>query len=213
MEKQALSQNLALPQLGEQADSFLTVNPQGHLLVSNSQPFNLDVVRQGESYMLKSALVACVTAVPTTTASQHVWNGEPVGGKSLVIDGLGWQCTTSAGAASMFAMLYMIPILGVTANPATTDTLTVSSLSGRSYTGKVAMGHTSTVVNSGWNTLGPMAHSGALTATVGLAIWQELTSPLIIPPQKLLCLACIAVNTTAVGFFSIRIHERQITVL
>jgi hypothetical protein len=213
MDTQALVQNLVQPQYGELVDAALTVNPQGHQLTAQGQPQNTDVVRQGLSYMLKSALVACVTALPTTTASQHIWNGEALGGKSLVIDGIGWTCTTSAAAASMFSMAYMIPVLGVTANPSTTDTLTISGLSGRAYTGAVAMGHTSTVVNSGWVGIGPTVHSGALTATVGIQIWQELASPIIIPPNKLLCLACTAVNTTAVGFFSLRVHERQLTVL
>lgn len=203
--------NLVVPNTpGEGIPAALAVNPRGEQLVNQVLPERAELVRLGNSFVIKTAAVVCVTALPTTTAPAHIWNGEPPGGKTYVIDGIAWTCTTSAGAASMFGLIAQVNILPVTANPATTDTLVASSLNGRKYAGRAGMGHTATVVNDNWIALGNNV-STPLTATVGLSLDVPVQGLIQIPPGYLLGLGVVAVNATAAGMFCVRYHEVQLT--
>ncbi len=184
-------------------------------------PPRTELTRIGGSYVIRTAEIACVTAVPTTSAPATLWNGEAQpstayptspGGLVYVIDYLGWLCTTSAGAASMFELLALIPKAPVAANPATADTLVINGLSGQPYNGLAAISHTVTVVDDGWFSVGNKVET-ALAATVGAALEIPIEGGIIIPPGHLLALACIAVNNTAKGKFMIRYHEVEIPVV
>ena len=201
--------------LSEQHGVLFT-NPRGELLVSPALPERAELVRLGNSWIIRTAAVACVTAVPTTTAPAYLWNGENVGGKSYVIDALGWICTTSAGSRSMFALLACLNQTPVSAAPATADPLAIATLGGRAYSGLAAMGHAATVVDDNWVPIGQTGNTAPLgstagRATVGLTVWQPIQGTIIVPPQYLLNLACIAVNTTAAGQFAVLYHEVQLS--
>jgi hypothetical protein len=185
-------------------------NNRGDLQVAQALPERADLVRLGGSWIIRTAAVACVTAVPTTTAPATIWNGEPAGGKYYLIDNIGWICTTSAGAASMFALLAMVNILPQSSNPATADTLAIATLNGRKYQGRAGMSHAVTVVDDNWCAVGNAGNANALTATVGYAFWVPIESLIILPPGYLLSLACIAANATAQGKFCVQYHEVQI---
>ena len=191
----------------------LSVNPNGDLLVAQSMAALAELVRQGESWSKLSDEVACVTAIPTTTAAHALWNGEPQGGKSYIIDSLGWQCVTSAAAASKFAMMVMIDNKFYTAQPSTADTaVAIASRSGRgAYTGRAKSSKTVTVVDNGWMSVGNSIET-ALTATGGAQLEAVLNGSLILQPQQLLCVAVVAVNTTATGKVSFRWSEQQMAI-
>jgi hypothetical protein len=175
----------------------------------------------GGSFVLRTPEVACVTAVPTTTAPFTLWNGEAqpsatfplhAGGLVYVIDAIGWLCTTSAGAASMFQLLALIPKLPVAAQPDTAGTLVINGQSGQPYSGLAKVSVTVTVVDDGWFSAGNKAET-PLTATGGLGLEVAFEGGLIVPPGHLLALACLAVNTTAKGKFMIRYHEVELPVV
>jgi hypothetical protein len=208
-----ITRNQLVPNFTEMQVSDQFLNPRGAGIVTQDLPERTEVVRLGNSWAIRTAEVACVTAVPTTTAPHYLWNGEPAGGKSYIIDNLGWMCTTSAGAASMFAMLVCLNVLPLTSAPATADALEIASLNGRNYSGKAKTGHTATVIDDKWWPLGNVVNSNALTATVGCSIWQFVEGSIIVPPGYLLNLACIAVNATAKGKFVIQYHEVQLPVV
>lgn len=184
-------------------------------------PPRTELTRIGGSYVIRTPEVACVTAVPTTTAPFAFWNGEAQpsatfptspGGLVYVIDAIGWLCTTSAGAASMFQLLALIPKLPTAAQPDTAGTLVIDGLSGQPYAGLAKVSATVTVVDDGWFSLGNKIET-PLTATGGAGLEVPAEGGIIIPPGHLLALAILAVNTTAKGKFMIRYHEVELPVV
>ncbi len=184
-------------------------------------PPRTELTRAGGSFVIRTPEVACVTAVPTTTAPFTLWNGEAQpstayptspGGLVYVIDAIGWLCTTSAAAASMFQLLALIPKAPVAAQPDTAGTLVIDGLSGQAYSGLAKVSATVTVVDDGWFSAGNKAET-PLSATGGLGFEVPFEGGLIIPPGHLLALACLAVNTTGKGKFMIRYHEVEIPVV
>jgi hypothetical protein len=203
--------SLLAPSVGElvQTDNLYT-NPRGDQYVTLGVPAKTDIVRQGRGAIVKTGAIACVTALPTTTASAYLWNGEPVTSNvCYVIDRIAWTCTTSAAAASMFALAICVGKAAVT-QPATTQTLVAATLNGRQYVGAAGMGITATITDDGWTTLGNSIDTNALTATVGASLDVPVDGGLIIAPGRLLSLACIAVNTTAAGRFFVHFHEVEL---
>jgi len=208
--------NSARPNLlMDTADAEIRATSGAELVVVQGLPERVDLVKFGQSYRKLTDAVACVTAIPTTTAPHALWNGEPAGGKSYVIDSIGWTCTTSAAAASMFAMLCQIDRTFYTAGQATKDTATlVAPMNGRGAAGvsgpsKAVSSHTVTVISDGWTAVGNQQVT-ALTATVGMQLFQQLQGLWIVPPGALFCAAIIAVNTTAAGQLSVYWHEVQL---
>lgn len=189
------------------------ITPRGESLVAQATAALQEYIRQGQSWSKLSDEVVCVTAVPTTTASFALWNGEPQGGKCYIIDSLAWVCTTSAGAASKFAMVVQLDSKLYTAQPATADTATgIFSRSGRgAYSGRAKSSKTVTVLDSGWMPVGNSIET-ALTATGGAQIEAQINGGLILQPQQLLCVAVIAVNNTAAGKVSYRWTEMPLPI-
>jgi hypothetical protein len=205
-----ITRNQLVPNLNELQTTDVFGSPRGEQIITQGTPERMEMVRLGNSWVIRTAAIACVTAIPTTTASSYLWNGEPSGGKSYVIDNIGWICTTSAAAASMFGLLLCLNKAPLTAAPATADTLNIATLNGRGYGGNAATGHTATVVDDNWWSVGNSGNTNALTATGGYTLWCVLEGSVIITPGRILGLACIAVNTTAAGKFIIQYHEVQI---
>jgi hypothetical protein len=174
--------------------------------MTQDAPERAEVTRLGYAVTQRSGAVACVTAIPTTTAAFTLWNGEAAGGKLYIIDSINWTCTTSAAAASMFSLVVMIPVATFTAAPTTADTVVADSLSGRTYAGKGVMSHSVTVTDNGWWSIGNTFNS-TLTATVGAQIEAPVNGAIVLAPGYILCIACVAANTTAVGKVSVKYFE------
>lgn len=194
------------------AQEQLALDPFGGLVVSQGLPPLAELVRQGQSWYKVTDAENCVTAIPTTTAPHTFWNGNPTGGKSMVIDRLSWMCSVSAAAASMFSMVGMVNRFPLSAQAATADTATgVQGLAGSPpYTGGAKTSHTVTVVNDGWLPLSETFHSGALTATVGISLVVPVEGRIVLPPGYALSLAVLAANTTAEGVVGFAWHEMQL---
>jgi hypothetical protein len=195
---------------GETLPSVVTVSPRGALIVNQDLPERAELTRLGAGVVQRTAAVAAVTAIPTTTASATLWNGEQPGGKVYIIDAINVTCTSSNGAASMFSIVAMVPIATSATVPATSDTVVANSLSGRTYAGKGQCSHAVTVVDNGWFSIGNTFNTGALTATVGAQVEIPVNGSIVLAPQYLLALACVAQSGTANVKFSIRYFEVQL---
>ena len=67
-------------------DRSIEVNDQGELLVAWGSQQYVESVRHGHAFRVSCAAVASVTAVPTTATALLIWNNEPDGGRSFIID-------------------------------------------------------------------------------------------------------------------------------
>jgi hypothetical protein len=185
----------------------------GELITAKGLPDFTELVRQGDSWFGKGVVTSVTLGqvLPTTLAASTLWNGNPVGGKSLVLDGVGFWGDVSAGAASFF-QLYIAPsVTPVSSAPATAEAGVIRSLRlGKSYGGRAIISQNADVVDTGWIPLHPSFNTAAITGTVGVGHYVKLDGLFIIPPQYYIGLHASSTNTTSeLGFYYIW-HELQL---
>lgn len=187
-----------------------TVDPRGVLYVSQDLPERAEIARLGSTVIMRTDEVACVTAIPTTTAPHTLWNGESPGGKSLVLDKITWTCTTSNAAASMFSLLAVVNKASTATVPSTADTQAQTVYTtGKGYSGKARVSHAVTVVDDVWFPIGG-AFVTALSATVGAQVEANLNGMIVLAPGYVMGVACVAQSTTGKGKLAFWFHEVQI---
>lgn len=196
-------------------DEQFHLNSRGDQIIAQGLPELTEIVRLGESWqVILSTGVAPLTGVPTTTAALVLWNGEPAGGKSYVIDSAG--CVDNAVDATQSNMSTLFVMVGKPPVAAPTDAaLVIRSLSGRTYGGRArTVVNPATVVNDGWFPAGTSAPAAAAAAGSG---WKALDWALkgmyIIPPGGSFNVHNVKVAATATqGLMFIRWHEVQLIV-
>ena len=213
MSLKAWCRRLGILDYAEGLSGLVTVNPRDDLVMAQGLPARAELTRTSVSYgKLTDAVAAIATAIPTVAAAHTLWNGEPAGGKSYVLESVTWLSVTSAAAISGFGMVGCLNVLPLTAVPATSDTLTkVTSMNGRLYSGKAKSSHGVTVIDDGWWPL-PAMNSAVTGGTVtgGLVLHAQLDGSVIIPPGCVFCTSVCAVNTTAAGNLFYRWSEVQL---
>lgn len=188
------------------------LDPRGQAIVSQAFPTGVESIRLGEAFytIQGTGVVALAGAVPTTTASTALWNGNTGGGKSLIVTAVGATCTTSAGAATQWQLFVMPSIVTAASALTTADSgSTRSLLTGLTYSGNAAVSKTVTVTDNGWIPVGPSIET-TVTATVGFTIGGKLAEPFIIRPQYYLAVAHTAVNATLAAKIYFTFYEVQL---
>jgi hypothetical protein len=198
----------------DQYPTLPDINPRGDLLIGQSLPERTEIVRMGGSWVVQdTTAVATVTAVPTTTAQNTFWNGEPDSGRTYVIDRAWCLIGVTAAAATGESLLGMVN-KGPVAAP-TAVSLTVSTLNGRNYAGKMVVARSATVTDDKWWVLPSPDNAAIITATgqdVGKTIHAELNGLIQLPPRHQFSLAVMGTNTTATSKCGIQWHEIQMPV-
>lgn len=205
---------LGILNYAEGENGSLNVNARGDLLMAQASAYRAEGTRLGLRWgKLTDAVATIATAVPTTTAAHTLWNGEPAGGKSYVLESVTWLSITSAAAASGFGLVGCLNVLPLTAQPATADTLTkVTSMNGRVYPGRAKSSKTVTVVDDGWWPL-PVQNAftlGTGTVSGSLILHAPLDGGVIVPPGCVFGASALSVGTTATGNLFFCWREEQI---
>ena len=199
--------------LAENSDQRSFITPRGEQLVSIGLPGNTDLIRlAGSYYEMNATAIVPGAAIPTTTASSTLWNGELPTGKTLVVTGAYGFSFTSQAAAAFYQLIYNVSALPVAAQPATADDGVVRSfLVGKTYGGKAKVSKTVTIVDNGWKAIGPQVSTGALTATIGYSYGGQFPEPILIPPGHTISLVTlgIAAGTCALMYVW---HEVQLPI-
>src|SRR6476646_6097145 len=82
-------------------DESVVLDQQRNVLVAPGAAPYTDIVRIGRAfYVNTTAAVAAVVAVPTTAVLMAIYNNEPDGGRSFVIDWVAAQNVVSTAVAS-----------------------------------------------------------------------------------------------------------------
>lgn len=183
------------------------VNSRGDSLVALGLPPLAEVVRMGESYgVVQASAVAPVVALPTATAQVSLWNGEPDGGKSYVIDSVFATVVVSAGAATGIGLAGMLNKGRVSAM---TADLTPFGLAGHAYAGKGKVDLAATVVDDGWHPIGNSVVGPA--SQIGLNVDVKVNGLYIVPPGGAFSIAALANTVTTITVkMGIRWHEVQL---
>jgi hypothetical protein len=199
------------PIWAEGNDQPIVANERGEVCVVQALPPIAELVRLGNSYFVVGTGVAPVVALPTTAAHLSLWNGEPPGGKSYLIDAIGTAVTTTSAAAVNLGLGVQLNVTNPITNP--TGAIAIKSLSGKAnYGGKGNAKASLAVTNdSAWHQVGTelvCANASNLTLNVEYPVYGRY----IVPPQGMFSLASLAnaVSTlicTPIIFW----HEVQLT--
>ena len=175
------------------ADRRVEASNRGDLFVAQGLPPYAEITRQGGGYStMATSAVAALVVRPTTTAALEIFNNEPLGGQSLIIDRIfsHWLVSTAVpGSATIYAMV-------TRPKAAPTDAaLAINSLSGKAAaTRTVLTAASTTVVDNGWFPWGsafPPAQAAATVTPQG-GITSNVEGRLIVPPTCSLCLHVVA---------------------
>jgi hypothetical protein len=189
------------------------LNAKGEVLMAQGSAPLQELVRLGNSWYGKGVVTTAGLgqAVPTTAAASTLWNGEAAGGKSYVIQGVGYLADVSAGAAALLTIWAQPSIVATAAAPATAEAGVIRPLRfGKgTYGGGAIISQTVTVTDNGWLPLTTM-NTAALTANKGIGGYIELNGLFIIPPGHHLAMHSSGTNTTMeVGYYYVW-HEVQL---
>ncbi len=173
-------------------------NEYDEQIVTGGLPPFTEMVRLNSGWSSMAVVaVAGLVVRPTVTAAFEIWNGNPAGGASLIVEDLftfNLVATAIQGTYSVWAC-----VTAEKAAPSAGANVTVNGMSGRTYGGKVICGLGTTVVANGWRPYGTSPAFGLGTATPGGALVANLDGRLIVPPQCSLAIHTVS-QTTAWTF-------------
>lgn len=198
-------------------DEQLTLNGQLELLVAPGSAQYTEITRIGRAFVINdTTAVAAVVAIPTTAIGFCIYNGEPDGGRSYVID---WVAAQNVVSTAVVAQAQIIANLGqfreaVPANSAMVpkklngvgpgyDTKAISVLT-------TALPAT-TGLAANWFPLGMSAQKPGAATTPGYGCYANVDGRIIVPPGRYFAVHVLAnvVGETFVHW--IAWHERQLT--
>lgn len=176
-------------------------NEKGEQLVAQGMPAYSEMARLGAGWQaIDTNALAAVAAVPTTTAGLTLWNGEPAGGKSYVIDRVGLISVVTTAALSGFSIACCIHPVGMV-KP--TSDITPKSMSGKpSYGGAAVVDSGATVVSDGWFPIDKsFVTSGVGTTPIGGVSW-DTQGRFLIPPSAGFSIKAFG-NITGLTFYHV----------
>lgn len=176
-----------------------------------------EIIRVGRSYYVNTtAAVAAGVAIPTTTGGVSLYNGEPEGGRSYIID---WVAASNVASAATAAQAQMIGLIGQVREAIPTDAaLTIKKLNsmGGSVDSRAKTILTATTLPAttglatNWFPIGPSWIKNSAVATPGYGLWWPVDGRLILSPGRYFSLQVIA-NVVGETFqLYIAWHERQL---
>lgn len=213
LEGQVLSRFIA-KQFGKSETGVHRLTSNQSLATALVESVFAEMSRAGRRFVASPGVIANaqipVADMPTTAAAYALWNGEPAGGKSYVIDAISFhQASGTAGAgASLLAGVASAAQAAAVANGAG---VVVKSASGSSLGTKATFGEAITLAGApAWMTVG----GNQEPTTAGVGSGQPLTmiaGLFIVPPGYCLGLNILApVGTTSKFGISVMWHEIEL---
>lgn len=196
----------ARPSQGEGSDSAVGILAGGEVLFANALPFKTEGVRLGDVWTCQIATGSAFTNVagmPTTRAELALYNGEPGGGKSYIIDSIWFLSLTSITALSNATLIYQVAAAAALAD----DTAQlINSPLGKVYGGRAkrAVAVTTMIANK-WAMLG--AGTNAATASIGFGVLAEVNGGIVLTPGMTLGVNAVVGTATGTSLMGISWRE------
>lgn len=215
-----LVRNLAISKWADGVKGDIAINPRGELLTAYGLPERVELVRQGLSFggaIPTGSAFTFVNAWPTTRAELILYNANPIGGKSLIIDRVWMTNITSQAAAQPFSILGQIRGADSGVAAAADDaTVLRYALNGRVqsvYIGgaRYALANTAFMLTNKWFIMGNAAIS-PMTTNLGNSLSVECYGRYIIPPGACFGIAGLAGTAAGTAIAGIEHHEVQMDV-
>ena len=150
-------------------------------LVAGIAPFNYARLAGCHESAIQTAATAALVVRPSTVAGITIWNGENVGGKTLVMDRL-FTFNLVTTAAQSFASLWYCLHLEMTKPTAEIVTLRGTG-DGREPDMSVVVDAGATVLDNGWFPVGIPSEGEAVGVLPGGCISWDCQGRLIVPPR------------------------------
>lgn len=210
-----LSEGIEAEGLGN--DEQLVLTQQLELLIAQSAAPYREIVRMGRAFQVHtSAAIAAVVAIPTTGAMLQLYNAEPDGGRSYVIDSVAASNVVSTAVASQAQLLCLVGQVreAIPADAA----LTITQLNGMGNTdtrARTVLNATALPAGTGlaayWFPIGPSVGKPGAAGTPGYGLWQDVNGRIIVPPGRFFAVHVIA-NVVGETFLAyVNWHEVQLT--
>jgi hypothetical protein len=189
---------------------------QAEQLVAHGAQWNQENVRQGRAFWVANAIgtpVAALTAIPTTAAALAIYNNEPDGGRSYVIDYV-WCFNVAVTAVTQFhagmigclgEVREAIPTAGA---PVIKNACGSGKLDTRCRPIIAGMGAGSGLA-ANWFPMGPTWKSSVVTLP-GLAMIVPVEGRVIVPPGRYFGVAVLSSITTHTYICGIGWTEKQL---
>jgi len=162
--------------------STAQLNEKSEVLTAQGLPPYAEMTRKGGGWHVMSVVaVAGLVVRPSGTAAFEIWNGYPVGGKSLIIDRLFWHNLVSTNVIESFSG--WAEVAAAKAAPSAGANVIVRGNSGKAYPGPVIAALGTTVTDSGWFPWGQAFTKGAGGVVPHGVVVAEVNGRLIVPPQ------------------------------
>lgn len=181
---------------GKQEETPLATTREGGLKVAQALPAGAEATRQGKRWsVINTSALASLVVRPSTVAMVTLYNAEPGGGKSYVIERLFAHALVTA-ANSTYGIWAQINERD--ASPIGADDMAAEIRShngGHKYGGNAVVGIAETVVAEGWF---PHGRAGvSVTVTVpGAQLEAKIDGRMIIPPLNALSITVVSNNTS-----------------
>lgn len=200
--------------VGDFVPSPLT-EQHAQLVALDAAPYG-EIVRLGRAFEVHTtAAAAAVVAVPTTAHMLALWNGEPDGGRSLIID-RAWALmavgTAAAGQGAILGCLGQTRVASLA-----TASLAINALNGNGGKDTKVINTTTaldavTGVVGNWRVIpnGAGQKPGA-AATPGMAISAAVNGSIIVPPGRLFAITVFADVVGSTFTVGLEWHEKKIT--
>jgi len=189
------------------------------LIAAGASPYG-EVVRVGRAFMAGSqAAIAAVVAIPTTAHMFAIYNNEPDGGRSYIID---WISAVNIVSTAVSSSATLLANVGQIREAIPTDAMPAGALrkanglgSGNDTKVRAILNATAlpagTGVAANWFPASPtFAKSGAV-ATPGYGHWQPVDGRYIVAPGRYFALHVLANVVGETFLVQVGWHERAIT--
>jgi hypothetical protein len=186
------------------------------LVAPGASPYG-EVVRPGRAYFTNTTTaIAAVVAIPTTAVMFALYNNEPDGGRSYIID---WVAASGVAKTAAAGQAQLLGLVGQVREAVPADGgLVIKKLNGmvgndtsaRTILNATALPAT-TGLQTNWMPLGPAVGFPGAAATPGHGLYFNVDGRIICPPGRYFAMHVLAdvVGSTFQGF--IAWHEKQLT--
>jgi len=176
---------------GVYQQSQFQANELSEQLVAQGLPVGTEMVRKGRAWGTMTVTAAAGLVVrPSTLAAFELWNGQPSGGVSLVIDRLFAFNLVSTAVVEGFSIWAQVATVKAAPSSAA---LAIRGNSGKQgYSGLAVNAIGTTVLDNGWFPWGNAYNKAAGGVVPFGAITAEVNGRLVVPPGCSLCLHVVA---------------------
>ncbi len=218
-----LLEGLDAVSVGKEDEQITLTQQSEQLMAMGAAPYQ-EITRVGRGfYLTTTTAVAAVVAVPSTAVLLALYNNEPDGGRSYIVD---WVAALNAASTAVASQATILILPGqVRETPPTDSGLIPKKTNGngnvtnavvqRGDTRALSVVNTTVAANTGiaanWIPAGPSAVKPGAATTPGYACYAPVDGRFIVPPGRFFGITVLAnvvgeTFTTAIGW-----HEKQLT--